>query len=746
MPNKSLVYSAVFSITLFLSAFLLFTVQPMVSKALLPLFGGSPAVWNSCMVYFQALLLLGYCYSHYLTKNFSFKWQLFIHSAMFVLAFIFIPLKLGGYSLPENSQFPILSIFAALSLSAALPFFVLSTSAPLIQKWFSWTNQADAKDPYFLYAASNAGSLIALLAYPFLIEPQFYLKQQSSLWSFTFIALAGFILVCAFLTAISGKNIKKVSAPVASAKNSKISGRQKLKWAFLSFVPSSLMLGLTMHISTDIAAVPLVWVVPLALYLLTFILVFANKKIISEKVIVVTFPRIVIFLALAIALKVSNPLKLILPFSLLSFFVMAMLCHSRLVKERPSASHLTEFYLWMSIGGALGGVFNSLLAPLIFDRPIEYAIAIALSCLALPMKKSKDTAQTRRADWLIPVFVGLFMYMVFNFILPALASYTEDELINKIGMFIFAGIPVVYILSLRNRPLRFALALGIYMIIGVYSAVANQSVLLTKRSFFGVSIISKFEVKGDVYHIYQHGTTTHGMQAMTPQKQQTALGYYHAAAPIADVFRVMNTVRSQNNIAIMGLGSGGLAVYAKKADVLDYYEIDQAVIDIAENEKYFTFLKNCPAKNRVILGDARLEIMKAPDGFYDLIIMDAFSSDSIPMHLLTHEALQMYFKKLSEKGTVVIHISNRYLKLKPVISALGESLSLKGLTRIFISQPKTPEEKKTIFSSEWCVFSKDPAVLERLQKDFKWKELPANQSRVRVWTDDYSNILSALKG
>lgn len=717
-----------FAITLFLSAFLLFIIQPVVGKMLLPLLGGAPAVWNTCMVFFQLLLLAGYLYAHFLTTRFPLKFQALIHFLLLLSVFYFLPIRLPENLDTPSGSFPVVEVFELLFKIVGLPFFALSASAPFLQKWFSYLSQKDSKDPYFLYAASNAGSLIALFSYPFLIEPFWPVKEQASLWAFIFAVFVGLFLAVYFM-----QEKTEVQKEISQEK---IYFSRKIRWVFLAFIPSSLMLGVTTHITTDIAAVPLLWIMPLALYLCSFIFVFSKKEVISAGIIEKIFPRAIMCLALAIAVQIASPISLVLAVHLTAFFIIAMLCHGRLALDRPSAESLTEYYLWMSAGGALGGIFNALLAPILFNSLVEYPLIIALSCLAYPALQKSASSRERIFDFVWPLGLALVTWFLFRYFL---IEDSEAHSATKVKLFLCAGIPILIAFSFHKRPIRFALAVGFLMMIGLFFHSINESVLLTKRSFFAVSKIKEVRTKSNRYHVYMHGTTMHGSQNLDPRFDNEPLNYFSKEGPFGEIMRQFEHKKlKQKKVAIIGLGAGAMASYAERGEEWDFYEIDPVTVAIAEDKRYFSFMKNSKGAYKVFLGDGRLNLKKAPDKSYDLIVLDAFSSDMIPMHLVTREALTIYLSKLKSKGLIVMQITNRYLRLEAPLRCVGESLGLK----VYVKESPWFGEMKN--SSKWLVMSREEADAEKLVTDFGWKKSTAESYFSRPWTDDYSNILGAL--
>lgn len=723
---------AVFTLASFVSATLLFLVQPMIGKMVLPLLGGTPAVWNTCMVFFQAVLLAGYLYAHALTSRLARRPQMALHAVVLLLPLLCLPISVDTEVLRGGEASAVGRLLVVLLVSAGLPFFVVSTSAPLLQRWFAGTGHPAGRDPYFLYAASNCGSLLALLAYPTLIEPHLRLSGQSRLWVAGYVALAALILVCAALA------LRSSPLPAAEAPETAEAGRptpfRRLHWVALAFVPSSLMLGATTFVTTDIASVPLLWVLPLALYLLSFVVAFARPPLWLRRALVRVLPAgvlIVIFLILAEVRPASDVLGAMIGLHLGVLFLAAVVCHGELAALRPSAADLTEFYLWMSFGGVLGGLFNALLAPLIFRTVAEYPLALLLACLLLP-RASDWRLDKRWADLGAPVAVGVLALCLLSGLLPVLQKP------EQLGTFLRFGTPLLLCALFVGRPVRFALALGAVLAANGLYASTNPNTLHRERSFFGVLEVERW---GDSHRLV-HGTTMHGMQSLDPARRGEPLTYYHRQGPIGQVMAARERAGDLRGIAVIGLGTGTMAAYGGPGRRVTFYEIDPAVVRIAGDPRYFTYLRDCRERGGVVdivLGDARLRLGEARGKTYDVIVVDAFSSDAIPIHLLTREALELYLSRLAENGVVAFHISNRYLALGPVLGNLAQKLGLAGRT-----QHDDPDWDILKSGSDWLVIARRREALGALARDARWELLPLRRA-TGVWTDDFSNVFGALR-
>jgi hypothetical protein len=704
-----------YAATLFFSAGLLFLVQPIVTKMVLPRLGGSPAVWNTSMCFFQAMLLGGYFYAHLLATRFERRAQALIHGAVLLAAAAFLPLDLTQATPPPDS-IPALWLIGRLAISVGPPFFAISATAPLLQRWFSRTDHPAAADPYFLYAASNAGSLIALLSYPLLVEPNLPLPAQSRAWSLGLALVAAGIGVCWL-----GYRDRPGTDTATAAAAVSPTWKARLRWVALAFIPSALLLAVTAHITTDLASAPLFWVIPLALYLLTFIFAFASRPPLPHALMLRLQPFLIIPLVVVSAMLHSIWL---LGLHLALFFVTAMVCHGELARRRPPAANLTEFYLYVSLGGVLGGIFDALVAPVIFPDIWEYPLLLALSCLVRPAPAAGG-ANARRADFYLPVvlFAGLAA-LIFGGDLPAWVLVAALTL------------SAVALLQFSERRWRFAL--GVAACLVVEQVAASGSTLATVRSFFGVNRVRL--VEGGTLRVFQHGTTVHGAEYVDPDRATMPLGYYNPAGPFGRFFAAL-AARSIDQVGVVGLGAGDLACYAKPGETWTFHEIDPAVERIARDPRYFHFLERCGNDPKVILGDARLTLHDVPDGRYDVLVIDAFSSDSIPLHLLTREALALYRRKLAPDGVLLVHISNRYLDLAPVLAALAEDAGMPARHLIDLAPP--PESAARL-SAEVVALGQPGHDLDFLPASAGWRQM-AVAPRAALWTDERSDIVSRMK-
>jgi hypothetical protein len=719
----------VFAFALFTSAALLFWVQPLIAKMLLPLLGGGPSVWNTCLVFFQALLLAGYAYALLLSQRLSLRKQPLVHAVLLLAAALVLPFAISNRSLgwlPTQSS-PVLWLLTTLLVTVGPPFLLISATAPLLQRWFSHTNHKSARDPYFLYAVSNAGSMLALLAFPFLLEPAFLVRTQSAIWAVVYGALVALIIACGFILnrtrattthdAIAGD---EVIEPVGTAR--------RVEWTVLAFVPSSLMLGVTTYIATDVASVPLIWIVPLVLYLATFILAFAGKQFVQPGIVSLSLPFVLVCLG---AFRIINPpvsVWLTILLHLAFFFIAALVCHQRLARSRPHVSKLPEYYLWVAAGGVLGGAFNALLAPLIFPTSLEYPLAIILACLMRPITdKERNTG-----NWVRFIFPICIFLVTFG--LSLTVPWLGLSLRYEDGVVLLVPLVLCFVLSFQ-RPLAFGLGIAALMLGAMVHLDAFNETLATERNFFGIWRVTTNSDR-DIRRLY-HGSTIHGLQLIGQSRECEAISYYHKDGPIGQVFEVSNAKATKLPVAVTGLGSGTLATYSEPGQQWDFYDIDPAIVRIASDPRLFTFLSHCTKGTyRVILGDARLKLREAPQGHYGVIVMDAFSSDSVPAHLLTTQALELYLAKLAPDGMMAFHISNRYLNLEPLLSGLSRRTGLSAYIRRD-GGGVVPGK----YSSLWVVMARDDSALGKIANDVDWERLQGDV----VWTDDFSNILSVLK-
>ena len=687
------------------------------------------------MLFFQVLLLAGYAYVVVKTAWIGIRAQALLHIGLLVLAALFVPLSFVGDlgSISEQND-PTLWLFAYLITAIGVPTFLISTTSPLLQKWFTRTGHASANDPYFLFAVSNAGSLLALLSYPILLEPSFSLSHQNQLWVVGYVVFLVLSFGCVVVLWTSARSKKVETEKHDTVEKSPLSLTRRLYWILLAFIPSSLLFGATTYITTEIAPTPLLWTIPLALYLATFILAFAGRNLLPEPLGSHALGGLALLLTLVLVSKATEPTAAIVLLHLCFLFVAAMVCHHKLASDRPAPERLAEFYLCVAIGGMLGGLFNTLIAPTAFNTIIEYPMVIVLACLIRQRTdENEDSSSDRLFDFLLPVCAGL--------VTAALALFIDRfEVTTVAGVAIVFGIPLVIINHrFRGRPVRFALALGAVMLGGiVYSETQNRT-LHVERNFFGTLGV-KIDPSSATRILY-HGNTIHGRQFIDPLLQTEPVSYFHRDGPVGQIFSAYNSNSPSRNIAIVGLGIGSMACYSLPDQNWTFYEINPAVISIAQNTSHFTYLDKCAVgPMKIILGDARLKLQDAPDNHYGLIVLDAFNSDAVPVHLLTREAIALYTSKLATGGMLAFQISNRSLQLETVLANLAKQNGAMVLRSADGEHdPVTGKDP-----SEWVVMAQLSPAFDTLANDPRWRAVEA-RAGAAAWTDDFSNILSVFR-
>jgi hypothetical protein len=822
-----------FSATIFVSAALLFLVEPMFAKFILPLFGSTPAVWTGSMMFFQAALLVGYLYVHLTTTLLGARRQAVLHLVVILLPLLVLPLvRPGSEWAPSAEGTPIFLLLGLLLATVGLPFFAISTTNPLIQRWLADTDHPAAKDPYFLYRASNLGSVIGLLGYPLVVERELTLHNQGLIWSVSY----GLLILLVFASAVmlwrsspatatdtqeeeeteplagdpvSGGGSPQTAAPSLSPGLTEgLTIWRRLRWVGLTFVPSSMMLGVTAFITTDITPIPLLWVVPLSLYLLSFVIVFSPSQRMPDlihKFMVVALPMMMALLVIDTLAGLGVPYWMRLVVHLLGFFVVAMVLHGEVARDRPPARHLTEFYLWVAVGGVLGGVFNAVIAPVAFPTVIEYPLAIVLACLFVPglvlsrllsPRRSEDEQSTEEEspqgeqggeasseqrvvgdrstgriggagrrwvnrgllmDVVLPLALGLVIVALgwvvdqgyFDSLNETLNSLLNSDALDRSSIWniligLAAGLACLWFAYVSNRPLRFGLGIAAVLLAVTYVNGVTQ--LFEDRSFFGVYQVRSMEATDGEYHALVVGDTNHGAQVVGPQPPKP-IAYHDPTGPFGQLFDLLpSETTGESPLAVLGLGAGVMSCYAQPGQQMTYYEIDPKVEEIARNENLFTYLRDCPGKYNVILGDARLKLAEAENGKYGMIIGEAFSSDAIPVHMLTREATDMYFDKLNEHGVLVHHISNRHLELEPVVGDLARDRGLVCYAEYDDnSEPSSSPYSQYKLAAHFTVLARNEADLGSVPDDPRWHTCETSTETDRVWTDDYSNLLSTFQ-
>jgi hypothetical protein len=745
------------------------------------------------MMFFQAALLGSYFYVHATTQWLGARRQAVLHLVVVLLPLLVLPVAVpAGDWAPGADTNPLLYLLGLLFVSIGLPFFAIAATNPLIQRWLADTDHPAARDPYFLYRASNLGSVVGLLGYPLVVEPSLRLVSQGILWSVGY----GLLVILVFASAVvlwrsapaaattATTQEQETGSPVAAEPVAEPAGTggmatsptilRRLRWVALAFVPSSLMLGVTAFITTDITPVPLLWVIPLSLYLFSFVVVFSRNQRTPDlvhKIFVAALPITLAVLIITMLTDIRDPYWALILLHLLGFFAVAMVLHGELAQDRPPVRHLTEFYLWVSVGGVLGGIFNALIAPIAFDSVVEYPLIIVLAGLFLPgvvlARLTRRRAEERRdqeeersdpqqrasigrrllepnllLDLMLPLALGMAIvalgWIVDNVIDPEYRNFIWEVVIG-----LGAG-ACLWFAYASNRALRFGLGLAALII--AVNVADTTTALYQDRSFFGVYNVNGQEVSEEnpnPYHALIVGSTNHGAQVMG-QVPPVPIAYHDRTGPFGQLFDLLpSQTTDEEPIAVMGLGAGVMACYAEPGQEWTFYEIDPAVESLARNPNLFTYLQDCPGEYPVVIGDARLKLAEAPDEKYGMIVGEAFSSDAIPVHLLTREAQDMYLDKLDENGVLVHHISNRHLELEPVVGDLALDRGLVCYAQ-YDSETDDAEEIPYKFGSHFTVLARNQADLGNVPNDPRWQPCVTSGNSENVWTDDFSNLLSTF--
>lgn len=735
----------IYTAAIFVSALLLFSVQPLFTKMVLPRLGGSPAVWSVAMVFFQSLLLAGYAYAHYLMQIKSRLIPVAVHLVLLVAALLTLPLSIAsGWGEPPSGgyAFWLLGLFA---VSIGLPFFALAANNPLLQAWFVRTGHPDGTDPYFLYASSNIGSFLALLSYPVLAEPMFTLRTQNLIWSGGYGLLIALIAACGVLLLRSPPSAV-VDVLAGDSDAPAPAWVLRARWIFLAAVPSGLLIAVTAHISTDVAAAPLLWVLPLSLYLLTWVLVFQQRPLLPHKWMLLAQPLAIAGVVVLLAIGGEQNLLMTLGGHLLCFFVIAMACHGELARTRPAAKYLTGFYVALSFGGMVGGLFAGLIAPFTFSWVAEYPILLALAALCRP--PGGDARLPRWSRWYWPFLAVLAIALIFpswpgsnSKLMGETFAWLDDKrdwVIGAVGV-----LSALLALGLNvNRWKIFATVALALVLLRVYPS--DDGRVDTVRSFFGVHKI--VITPNGQYHVLMHGTTIHGAEKFKNADGSPVTGrpepisYYHKDGGIGQAITAIRERKGAPlRVAVIGLGSGTLACASEPGEQWKFFEIDQSMVGTARDPKYFTYITSCEPDLKPVIGDARLTFAREPDGIYDLIIVDAYSSDAIPIHLATQEAMKIYKDKLAPQGAVLMHVSNRHLELASVVVGIAQANDLKS----WVYDEDSGRDDEYIFATNVVVSARADADVGKLDSSDKWEETEADPKQ-RVWTDDYSNVLGAV--
>lgn len=742
-----------FGATIFVSATLLFACQPLIARMVVPLLGGAPAVWIVCSLCFQTLLLAGYGYAHLVGTRLPLKAQVALQLVLVASVFLVMPIAIDEAMVQRLlAGSPTLGLLLLLLRTIGLPFFVLSTTSPLIQRWFS---ELGEKDPYHLYAAANAGSMLALLGYPLLVEPVLPVRAQSRALHVGFALFTLLIVVCAATTLRRRDTVRVDATPAPPQVRVPESVRllppeapstaelwvERLGWLGLAFAPSSLLLGATEYVTADVASVPLLWVLPLALYLASFIVAFAKREVIRPTILSRTLAAVALLVATLFLTRIAKPAWFVLGAHLLLLFVASVVCHRALALRRPHVARLTEFYFLMSLGGVLGGAFNGLLAPFVFKDLFEYPIAIGLVCFGrAALERQPGTSlppSFHRGAMLrdLPYGVGL------GVVTFAIIKLAGDR--NIVWIF---GPPLLVALLWARRPFRYAIAIGSVLLAGMAHGGESGPTLFAQRSFFGSLKVTR-EREGR-FQLLVIGRSMHGKQALDPEKAPVPLAYYHPLGPAGDVLGPLPSTdplalhrdRPAQKVGVIGLGIGSLAAYARPGDEWTFFEINPAIVEIARH--HFSFVEKASALSRVSIeiGDARLRLKHGDKERFDILVLDAFTSDAVPIHLVTREALGVYRRALRPGGVLLAHITNDHIRLQPVFAALAREAGMTIIERHDVSSKVEGKD-----ASEWVLLSDSREFIVRVRsRNPEWKPLEAPPSQ-SVWTDDYANVLAVMR-
>lgn len=721
---------AIFAVAIFVSAALLFAVQPMFTKMVLPQLGGAAAVWSVALVFFQTALLAGYAYAHLITRLVPGRRSLLIHIAVNVIACFALPLHIAqGFGPPPQSGEAawLLGLFA---MSIGLPFFALAANGPLLQAWFARTSHPAAKDPYFLYAASNAGSFLALVSYPVAIEPFIRLGPQTWLWTAGFYLLIALVAACGVLMLrYRGTAAQDEIEAAAPPRWSDIAW-----WVFLAAVPSGFLIAVTAHIATDVAAVPLLWVLPLALYLVTFVIVFQTRPVIPHSLVVRVQPVFILALVAAFVLGPIESIVASITLHLSVFFVCVLMCHGELARRRPPARYLTGYYMWISVGGTIGGIATGLVAPHVFNWIAEYPLLLLFAVLCRP-----GLAWPSRGSGQYALFGALAAGLL---VLIAAVAFDLQPGTNL--LYVIVGLLIGLTVHFWQKPLSFAAIVAVVFVVNL-SFRENQTIHLV-RNFFGV--LSVVDSSNGQYRGLWHGTTSQGTQKMRDDDGNPIKGRPEMISEFfegAGIDQVFKAVQARKNgpidYAVIGLGTGTLACQRRPGDTLTYYEIDPDIVRIASDPKLFGFVADCAPDAPITVGDARLKLADAPDASYDLIMIDAFIGAAIPVHLLTREAIALYLRKLRPDGLIAMHISNKNLELASVVAGVAEANGV--IARVYDGGDVEEDAERYLWVPRVAAIARREQDFGALAKSEYWPVYERDASQ-RVWSDDYSNVVGAV--
>jgi hypothetical protein len=716
--NAASLIAIVFIAAITLSAVLIFWIEPLFPKMMLPEMGGAATTWVTALMFYQAVLLLGYGYTYLLTRWAPTSMQAVIHLTVLAAAAFVLPPRL-----PRSPAFvdavPVLHVLYNLTIGVGLPLLALAATAPLLQHCFSRTNHPARGDPYFLYAASNVGSLTALVAYLVLIEPLLGNIAQTRLWTIGFLAAAGAIFVS---IALPMNHAGTVAVAPSAGPTAALVGavERRWMWLLLAAAPSSLLSGTTMRITTDVAAGPLFWVIPLALYLLTFVLAFSRRRLLPMRLALLAQPVSLAPVVIAAfggqALIGDWPM---VAATLVLFFLTAYICHVRLADGRPGPERTTEFYLIVALGGLAGGVFNALIAPNIFQDIAEYPLALVLAGALRPREFApRDGLRIR--DLLIPGGAGLIA------VLAVLLISAENFrlVVGLLGLVFCVGL-----IAMAAIPMRFAAGLAAVFLVSEVSSRIDPSLIYQERNFFGV--VKVVHDRTSDANLLVNGSIVHGAQARDPMRRRELAAYYHDGGPYTEAIATLAHQQKIESVAVVGLGAGTIACSGSPETRWTFYEINPAVVSVATDPRYFSFMADCQPHARVLLGDGRL-LLAGEQQKFDLIVLDAFSSDAVPTHLMTVEAFSMYLDKLQANGMILANISNRFVNLDVVLSAIATRLGLSAAWRFDGTTSGLARPSK------WLVMARSPRIIAPLADAAGWTMEPPNTTQ--PWTDDHSDL------
>jgi spermidine synthase len=745
-PTSALIKAAgwLYPATTFISAALLFTLQPLFAKMLTPLMGGTPSVWNTALVFYQAALLLGYLYAHVIATRLKPRTQLYVHAGVLAFGLLFLPIKVSGLVGAPDVSNAVGWTMAALALSLGGPIVAISATAPLIQSWRA--RLGDAVDPYRLYAASNLGSFIALAAFPFLIEPFIGAKVQAAVWSVGYVLLA-----VALVTAIW--TVPADSQSLTETSTKKTTWAERAKWIFYAAPPSALLVAVTTHLTTDVASVPLIWLPPLALFLLTFIVAFsAVGDRIAEAAAPLKF-MVVFLLAAVMAAKLDDGL-VGLGIHLAAFFLIVLCCHLELALNRPEPARLTEFYLWMSFGGVLGGAAAALLAPVLLNTTIEYQIALAAALAVAPWERAN-------LKWALPAALLTIGAALLYQNLYEVATWLESTVPVKsaggiadtpfwfsvLGVWRpeFAASVLCAVLALaamiaQRSALIVAAIGGVALLLPVIDQ-DSEAIKFRERSFFGVLEINDSGEAPTGWRFLSHGTTLHGVMSLDPNRNREPMSYYYKETPIGVLYSEATEAKPETlHAGVIGMGMGSTTCYAKLGQKWTIFEIDDDVIKASMNPNLVGFINRCAPQITVVRGDARLKMAGQPNDWFDILLVDAFSSDAIPTHMITKEALSLFMSKMAPDGVLIVHISNRFLDLGQIVSDAANDLGFAVMEGNRDGEATNPNADTGVRA---VIIAKTQARLDRYRGNPMWTMVgPSAQSH--PWTDDHTDILRAL--